>query len=577
MKIKSQSFFVVFLNVALLFAFGFFRYVSAQSSPNAPRAFALTNARIVTGVGADIERGTVIVRDGLIVAVGAGNVQVPVDVRVIDANGLTIYPGIFDASASTGIPAPRPSQPAAGGAAGGQQNIALLLQQQQTQQQSQSNSAYPAGLQPDIAATDLIRTSDSSIETARNSGFTTVLVVPRERIFQGQSALINLSGETAAEAIVRAPVALHIQLVPLQTGQFPNSLMGSFAAVRQMFLDAQQLQEAQRNYERNPRGSRRPDSNKSLEALFPYLSRQTASQNQSQAPVVFQANTEREIARVLNFAREFNLKAIIAGGTESGGFAEQLKAQNIPVLLSLNFPRRTASSSPEADPENVSVLRARAEAPKTAARLAAAGVRFAFQSGGMANYTDFWTNAGRAVQAGLAKPAAIRAMTLSSAEIFGVADRMGSVEPGKIANLTVVRGDILDRSRQVTHVFVDGRMYEIPAGSPTSTAGGAAAGAAAQAIAGKWNLTMQLGGQTVQATLTLTQQRNELGGQFESSLGNAPVTQGEFTAEGFRFVVKLTVGEQVDAIFAGRINGNQMSGTVTTPQGTASFTGTKTP
>jgi hypothetical protein len=75
----------------------------------------------------------------------------------------------------------------------------------------------------------------------------------------------------------------------------------------------------------------------------------------------------------------------------------------------------------------------------------------------------------------------------------------------------------------------------------------------------------------------LTQQRNELGGQFESSLGNAPLTQGEFTAEGFRFVVKLTVGEQVDAIFAGRVTGNQMSGTVTTPQGTSSFTGTKTP
>jgi hypothetical protein len=571
MKIRLSSFFVVFLNAALLFAFGFLRPASAQSSPNAPRAFALTNARIVTGVGADIERGTVIVRDGLIVAVGAGNLQVPVDVRVIDASGLTIYPGIVDASAVTGIPAPRPPQQPAGG--GGGQNIAALLLQQQQAQQSQSNSTYPAGLQPEISAVDLIRTSEASIETARNSGFTTVLVVPRERIFQGQSALVNLSGETPAEAIVRAPVALHIQLVPLQTGQFPNSLMGSFAAVRQMFLDAQQLQEAQRNYERNPRGTRRPDSNKSLEALFPYLSRQPSAQ----APVVFQANSEREIARVLNFAREFNLKAIIAGGTESARFVEQLKAQNIPVLLSLNFPRRTASASPEADPENLNVLRARVDAPKTAGRLAAAGVRFAFQSGGMANYSDFWSNAGKTVQAGLPKPAAIRAMTLSSAEIFGVSDRMGSIEPGKIANLTVVRGDIFDRSRAVTHVFVDGRMYEIPAGSPTSTAGGAASGAAAQAITGKWNLTMQLGGQTVQATLTLTPQRNQLTGQFESSLGNAPLSQGEITAEGFRFVVKLTVGEMVDAIFAGRVTGDQMSGTVTTPQGTSSFTGTKTP
>lgn len=567
MKIKLSRFFVALACVVLLLSSGFFLQASAQSSPNAPRAFAITNARIVTASGADIERGTVIVRNGLITVVGAGNVQVPVDVRVIDGNGLTVYPGIIDASASTGIPAPRPQQQAGGGA----QNAGQFLQQQQQAQQqaqAQSNSVYPAGLQPEIAAADLIRPSDSSVETARNSGFTTVLVVPRERIFQGQSALINLSGENAGEAIVRAPVALHIQFVPLQIGQFPTSLMGSFAAVRQMFLDAQQLRQAQTNYEKNPRGTRRPESNKSLEALFPYLNRQ--------APVVFQANTEREIARVLNFAREFNLKAVISGGAEAHRFVEQLKAQDIPVLLSLNFPRRTSSTSPEADPESLNVLRARADAPKTAARLAAAGVRFAFQSGGMANYADFWTNAGRAVTAGLARPAAIRAMTLGSAEIFGVADRMGSIEPDKIANLTVVRGDIFDRNRVVTHVFVDGRMYEIPAAPQTTGTG--AAGPQLPSIAGKWNLTLQIGGQVTQATLTLTQQRNQLGGQFESTLGNSPISQGEFTAEGFRFVVKLTIGEMTDAVFAGRVTGeNQMSGTVTTPQGTSSFTGTKTP
>lgn len=121
-------------------------------------------------------------------------------------------------------------------------------------------------------------------------------------------------------------------------------------------------------------------------------------------------------------------------------------------------------------------------------------------------------------------------------------------------------------------------MYEIPAAAPTTTGAGGAANVAAQAVAGKWNLTIQLGGQTVQATVTLTTQRNQLAGQFESTLGTAPISQGEISAEGFRFVVKLNVGEQVDAVFAGRITGeNQMTGTVTAPQGTTSFTGTKTP
>src|SRR4028119_876797 len=130
MKINLSRFFAVFASAVLLLSSLFFQQVSAQSSANAPRAFAITNARIVTASGADIERGTIIVRDGLIVAVGEGNLQVPVDVRVIDANGLTVYPGIIDASTSTGIPAPRPTQQAGGG-----QNVAQFLQQQQQAQQ----------------------------------------------------------------------------------------------------------------------------------------------------------------------------------------------------------------------------------------------------------------------------------------------------------------------------------------------------------------------------------------------------------------------------------------------------------
>lgn len=571
MKIRLSSFFVVFTSFVLLFASAFDRPAAAQSSIKLPDSFAISNARIVTGTGADIERGNVIVRDGLIFAVGA-NLQIPVDLRVIDGSGLTVYPGFFDAASSAGIAG---QQRAGAGQPGGGQPF---FGQPPAPAPAQSNSAYPAGMQPETAAADLIRTSDSSFETARNNGFTTALVVPRERVVQGQSALVNLAGGSAADAIIKAPVALHVAFQPLQTGQYPTALLGTFSALRQMFLDAQQLQAAQRVYERNPQGIRRPDQNKSLQALFPVLN--------GEMPVVFQAETEREILRALSFAGEFKLKAIIAGGAEAGKLAAQLKAQNVPVLLSLNFPKRTAAASPEGEPEAMSVLRYRVETPKTAARLAAAGVRFAFQSGGVTNLADFWANANRAVENGLSKPDAIRAMTANAASIFGVADRMGTVEAGKIANLTVTRGDIFDKNRQFTHVFVDGRMFEIrqssrpaAASSPGAgtTGGGAAPVAGAATAAGNWNMTIEIPGQTVQATLNLQQQGNQLSGTLQSPFGNSQITNGEITAEGFRFVTRVTVGEQIDVVFTGRITGNQMTGTAATPQGMLNFTGTRNP
>lgn len=522
---------------------------------------AITNARIVTVSGAVVERGTIVVRDGLIQAVGA-NVAVPADARVIDGSGLTVYPGFFDAATNLGIAAPQRPQGVG----------AFPTTQPQPQTAPQSNSNYPVGLQPETTALELIRSGDASFETARNNGFTTALVLPRERIFVGQSALVNTAGENVSQQLLRSPVAMHITFVQLQTGTFPTSVMGTFAAIRQMLLDAQRLQTAQRIYAANPRGVRRPDSDKSLEALFPILSRQT--------PVVFNANSEREIIRALDLAREFNLLAMIAGGTEAWKVADRLKAQNIPVLLSLNFPKRTASASTEADPENMDVLRMRVEVPKNAARLRQAGVKFAFQSGSMTNLADFWTNAGKAVENGLPKDDAIRAMTLSTAEIFGMEKQLGTIEPGKIANLTVTRGDILDKSRTFTHVFVDGRMYEIrqpaarPDGRPTP---GGTPGQQIPNIAGTWTLNIEIPGQPTQATLRLTQQEARLTGTLESPFGNSTITRGEVTAEGFTFSTTVTIQQTFDVVFTGRVTGNQMSGTATSPQGAIPFSGTRNP
>jgi hypothetical protein len=534
------------------------------------QTYAITNARIVTVSGPTIEKGTVVLRNGLIDAVGP-NLMPPADAVVIDGTGFTVYPGFIDALTNLGIQAQQQQQ-RPGGVGGGPQ----AQQQQQQTAQTVSNSNYPAGLRPEELVLDDLRPGESQFEAARNAGFTTVLTVGRTGIFNGKSAVINLAGDSVSAMTIRSPFAEHFSFATIGGGQYPGSLLGTFSALRQMLLDAQRLQKLQKAYTANPRGMKRPDPDRSLEALFPILDRQMS--------LVFNANSENEINRALDLAKEFNIRAIIAGGTESWKLADRLKAQDVAVLLSLNFPKRTAAASADADPEPLDVLRMRAEAPKGAARLAQAGVKFAFQSGGAATLTDFFTNAGKAVENGLSRDAAIRAMTLGSAEVLGVDDRLGSIEKGKIANVVLVRGDVFARDRFVSRIFVDGKLFEQkepPARREGSTRGGGTTAAPVPAVAsvgGNYSVIIDIPGQSTSGTLALVQQGAVLTGTLTTQIGVVQIKDGKVTAEGFTFSGSIEFGgTQMEIVVRGNVTGNQISGTIDSPQGAVPFSGTRNP
>lgn len=523
------------------------------------QSYAITNARIVTVSGATIDKGTIVIRGGLIDSVGA-TVTPPADATVIDVGGATVYPGFIDTLTSLGMPAARP---VTGGPGGGQAAAAASPT-------PVSNSNYPAGLRPEDMAESEIRAGDSQFEASRNVGFTTALTTGRSGIFTGQSAVINLSGDSVSTLVVKSPFAQHVSFVTLGGG-YPGSLLGTFSALRQIFNDAKRLQENQKAYAADPRGMKRPEGDRSLEALFPAINRQM--------PVVFSANREIEIVRALDFIRDYNLVGIIAGGQEAGNVASRLKAQNVTVLLSLNFPKRTASASPDADPESMDTLRFRAEVPKTAGRLAAAGVKFAFQSGG-ATAADYFSNAGKSVENGLSRDAAIRAMTLGAAEMLGVDNRLGSVEAGKIANLVVMKGDIFGRDRFASHVFVDGKLFEQketsrPQGGPRSSAGGPPP---AESLSGAYKVTIDIPGAPSAATFNFTQSGTGLAGTMVSDAGTAVIRDGKATGNAFSFATTVTYGgTNIDVTVQGTVRGNQISGTVGSPIGEVPFAGTKTP
>jgi imidazolonepropionase-like amidohydrolase len=528
----------------------------AQTS--AIETYAITNARIVTVSGAVIERGTVVIRKGLIAAVGA-QTSAPADARLIDGTGLTIYPGLIDANTTLGIPQPTTATPGTGERRGGATTASTPILA------AAAFSPYvtePAGLQPETLAVDLIQPGGAQIEAARNAGITSALVAPREGIWIGQSAFINLAGETSQQMIVRSPVALHVGFTPFRGGQYPASLMGVFATLRQMLLDAGRLREANQIYARSPRGLRRPEQNKSHLALLPVLAREM--------PVIMHVNTEREITRALDLAEEFNLRVIISGGAESWKVTNRLR--DVPVLLSLNFPKRTTAPAPEADPDPLRVLRERANAPKTAGRLAAARVRFAFQSGAMTSISDYLVNAAKAIENGLAREEALRALTINAAEILGVSDRLGTIEVGKIANLTITRGDLFDRRAVITHVFIDGQPVDLKPATPGGfvTGGGIATGT--------WTLGVNLGEGDQAITLVLQQEGEALRGSIQGALGSAQIANASIQPNGeLRFTVPVTVGGQTtEATFTGMITGNQMRGTAQTVGGApGTFTGTR--
>lgn len=507
--------------------------------------YAITNARIVPMSSPAIERGTVVVRNGLITAVGA-NVTAPSDARVIDGAGLTVYPGLIDSYTNLGLPEPPPvPSPSAGGGGG-----FFLLQQAAAPRPGGPNSTQPAGLQPETMAEETIRSGSADVEAARNVGFTTALTLPRSGIWMGQSALINLAGETPHQMIVKSPVAMHVGFTPLR-GTYPGSLMGVFATMRQMMLDAQRYRDSLQIYERSPKGVRRPDTDRSLAALIPVI--------EGKMPVVMLANTEREIARALDLATEFKLKLIIAGGRESARLTDRLLKQNVPVLLSLNLPRRTTVAMPEADPEPLRVLRERVEAQQTAGQLAKAKVRFGFQSGSLPSAADIMVNANRTIESGLSAEDALRAFTIWPAEILGVGDQLGSIEVGKIANLTVTRGDLFDRNSRIAHVFIDGRPVDLrpaPGSSPGPTS------TTSRNLTGDWSVVVNVGDQKT-ISLNLRQEGDRLSGSIQGPLGTGEISNASAGNE-VRFTLVLNIDNQTkEATFVGTQTGNEIRGSVT--------------
>ncbi|BCS33423.1 hypothetical protein TBR22_A26500 [Luteitalea sp. TBR-22] len=424
----------------------------AQAQPVAP--IAIRNARIVPVSGAPIERGTIVLANGVITAVGP-RVDVPAEAIVMDGAGLTVYPGLIDALSDVGVGAAVGAVPATGPTTG--------PAAARPPARAVRGPEDRPGTTPWIQAADEFRADDRRIETWRTGGVTTVVTAPRGGIFPGQAAVVNLSGERREDVIVRSAAALPVSLSPPAGGlTFPGSPMGVIAYVRQLFLDTRDGAERQRRYDQDPRGKARPDHDRATLALQQVL--------QAKMPVLLPAVRTREIDRALALGRELDVPTVIYGAHGGAEAAPRLAKARVPVLVSARWPEKPRDADPDAD-ELLEALELRDRAPAAPRALAEQKVPFAFYSDGLATPGEFLANIRKAVKAGLSADAALRALTLDAAQIFGVQDRLGSLEAGKVANLVVVQGDLLGDKPAIRHVFVDGRRFDVPAETPPAAGG----------------------------------------------------------------------------------------------------------
>ncbi len=531
---------------------------------DSPGAVAIKDAQIVVGAGKTIAKGTVVFRNGLITDVGE-SAKIPGDARVIDGSGMTVYPGLIDGYTNLGLAAPaQPQTPAGGG-----RQAAIAAAAAGTPPSPEAHLGDPS-----IAAADQVKPG-ASFEDPRSVGVTSALSSPRQGIFAGQSALINLAGDDGSKLVLRAPVALTVQFSGGGGfgGGYPGSLMGTVAYIRQSFYDAIHYRDEVERYNRIKRGVVRPEHDKKLAALQPAL--------KGDLPVLFVANSDGDIRRALMIADEFKLKAIIEGALYGYRVADMLKAKNVPVILSLDFPKRSADL-PDDEDESLRTLRQRAEVPRGAAKLSQAGVKFAFTSGSL-RPQDFVANVQKAVENGLSREDALRALTINAAEIFGASDQLGTIEVGKIANFVVTSGDLLAKDTKVRHVFIDGNEIELkkPDAAPARGAGtggrpGAASGPAVDP-SGSWSLVVQSPQGDINAQLTLRKDGEQIGGTLGTHMGTFAIKSGRINGNQLRMTATVEMGgESIDAIISGTIEGDSIRGTIVMgAMGSFEFTGTR--
>lgn len=395
---------------------------------NTPAIYALTNVRIVPEPGKVIEKGTIVIRDGVIEAAGA-EVKTPADARVVDLAGRTAYAGLIDAYGEITVGPDVTKQGAAG---------------------------WNPQVTPQIDVAEHYTADEALNSKLRSQGITVRLVAPATRIIKGQSIVVTSGAGENSRAILKRGVGQHFRLtVPFGQGRenYPGSPMGAVALARQTLLDTDWYGKAWAAWRRDTKLPR-PERNDSLDALAA-----CAGGNQ---PAIIDAANEQFFMRADRFAREFGLTAIIHGSGREYRQLEEIVGTGRAIILPVNFPQPPSVATVEDSLDaSLAELMHWDIAPENPARLDAAGVTIALTSQGLRDQATFLAAVRRAVERGLKADSALKALTTAPASLVGMSERLGKIAAGMSGNLVVTDGDLFNKRTKVVETWVDGRRFEI--------------------------------------------------------------------------------------------------------------------
>jgi imidazolonepropionase-like amidohydrolase len=420
--------------------------------PRAPGIHALVNARVVTRPGKVIEKATIVIRDGLIADVGA-KATIPAAAQRHDLQGATVYAGFIEAywtMKSGGAPVDSTGfQPVRAGSV-----VNFPGAEQGNEAKNPDGPVYEIhGMHPEFRVVDEFKPDSSKIKALREQGFTSANVIPSDGILRGQSALITLGEGSANELIVKAAVFQHVAFEPMKQ-VYPHSLMGVIAALRQTFYDAEHYARDWEHFLEHPTGRIRPDTDRGLDAL------RSVAKGQR---VVIETGGSLMVEQAAKLASQFKFQLAIVSCGEEWRRPELAKASGAPFIVPVNFPDLPKMPN-EDDWLDVSLDRLRRWdwAPHNPAVLHEAGLTVAFTTHGLGDQKHFRERIRLAIECGLPEDVALAALTTIPAKLCGVERFAGTIEKGKIANLTVVEGaSYFDPDNRMREVWVDGVKHEI--------------------------------------------------------------------------------------------------------------------
>lgn len=402
---------------------------------NNPAVHALKNLTIIQSPGKKIQKGTIVIRDGVIQSVGA-NIVIPADAREWDCSGLTAYAGMIDLYSDYGQPKPKTQVPG------------------QTPEQVRGSNYWNPNVKAEYSMEENFLPEKEAAEKLRAIGFTTVLSVPQNGIMKGSSVLVNLGDDSPNNQILRSNVFQHSNLAYQNSGDgYPDSHMGTIALMRQTLIDAKWYSDAQKIYAKNP-NQKRPEENKTLAALEPVVN--------GKQQLIIETNDELKALRADKIAKEFSVQWILRGSGYEYRRIDAVKDLKVTVILPVNFPDAPNVGTPE-DAFNTGYedLRHWDFASENPSRLKKAGVTFTLTSNQMKDASKFRTMVKTAIDCGLNPDDALASVTTIPAQITGMEKQLGTIDAGKIANIVLTDGDLFAEKTKILETWIEGNRYEV--------------------------------------------------------------------------------------------------------------------